>query len=653
MSQILSKRGYGLSKTSITNEEAIKNELTVKPNTGGYDDGNATQFKVFIESSKKLYVPKCWGLKKFGVPEENTIAAGTPISCEFTGELRDYQLEPIKSYMQAANDPSKRGGILQLPPGWGKTVMALHILCKLKVKTLIIVHKEFLLNQWKERIEQYMTNVNVGIIKQNRIEFDNDVVIASLQSLSMRTYEDKVLDGFGLVISDECFPNDVLVHTDNGVVSIGSLYEQWKIRRQASKYPSVHVLPEQPPPKILSYNRKTEKFEYKALQYAWRKERKDLIEIKLGNSDKMNIHCTPEHKILTTEGYIEGIKLTRSHSVICKYDTDNLHGTLMVPVFTPSTFRKQSIRYGTLRVLSVIPYENTECYVYDIEVQDNHNFVIGNKDGFVEGPVVSNCHHLSAQVFSRALFKVNFTYALGLSATVTRKDGLSKVFKWFLGDVIYKAKPKKEPDALRVIMKYYNESNNAYSQVPVLYNGKPNFSRMINNVCEYAPRTKLIVDEITQIMHAEPERNLIILSDRRKHLNDFETALREVGFDSIAYYVGGMKEKDLKLSQEAKILLGTYNMVSEGFDLPKLNTLVLASPKSDVEQSIGRIQRQLKADRQFIPLVLDIVDQFSLFTSQGNKRRAFYTKKGFELEEKSKITANNDKFEMKDLKFSD
>ena len=52
--------------------------------------------------------------------------------------------------------------------------------------------------------------------------------------------------------------------------------------------------------------------------------------------------------------------------------------------------------------------------------------------------IIDECHHIAAQVFSRALLKVNFRYALGLSATVNRKDGLSKVFKWFIGDIVYK-----------------------------------------------------------------------------------------------------------------------------------------------------------------------------------------------------------------------
>ena len=88
-------------------------------------------------------------------------------------------------------------------------------------------------------------------------------------------------------------------------------------------------------------------------------------------------------------------------------------------------------------------------YVYDIEVKDNHNFVIGtkidnkNQIEYIDGPVVSNCHYIGSEVFSRALNKVNFKYSLGLSATMTRKDGLTKVFKWYLGDIVYEYKKSR------------------------------------------------------------------------------------------------------------------------------------------------------------------------------------------------------------------
>ena len=51
--------------------------------------------------------------------------------------------------------------------------------------------------------------------------------------------------------------------------------------------------------------------------------------------------------------------------------------------------------------------------------------------------IYDECHHLGAEVFSRSLMKVGCEYTLGLSATPDRNDGLTKVFKWFLGDIVY------------------------------------------------------------------------------------------------------------------------------------------------------------------------------------------------------------------------
>jgi predicted helicase len=92
----------------------------------------------------------------------------------------------------------------------------------------------------------------------------------------------------------------------------------------------------------------------------------------------------------------------------------------------------------------------------------------------------------------------------------------------------------------------------------------------------------------------------------------------------IGYYYGGMKQDELKCSETKQIILGTYCMISEGFDVKGLDTLVLASPKSDIVQSVGRILREKPEDRKHIPRVIDIVDDYSLFPKQAKKRRAYY-----------------------------
>ena len=96
---------------------------------------------------------------------------------------------------------------------------------------------------------------------------------------------------------------------------------------------------------------------------------------------------------------------------------------------------------------------------------------------------------------------------------------------------------------------------------------------------------------------------------------------------NVGYYVGGRKYEELNKSEDNfDIVLGTFSMASEGMDIPKLDTIILASPKSDIVQSIGRILRKKLEDRVYIPLVIDINDMFSMFLNQNKKRLTYYKK---------------------------
>ena len=85
----------------------------------------------------------------------------------------------------------------------GKTVIALSIISRLSRKALIIVHKDFLLTQWRERIAEFLPSARVGTIKSTTLDYeDKDIVIASVQSLSMKVYDDAIFDSFGVLIVD-------------------------------------------------------------------------------------------------------------------------------------------------------------------------------------------------------------------------------------------------------------------------------------------------------------------------------------------------------------------------------------------------------------------------------------------------------------------
>ena len=195
----------------------------------------------------------------------------------------------------------------------------------------------------------------------------------------------------------------------------------------------------------------------------------------------------------------------------------------------------------------------------------------------------------------------------------------------------------------------YNNSDPSYNGECLLYNGKPNVAKMINNICSFSLRTDHICDKIYDVLKKEPNRNILILSDRRQHLIDIHDTLHErnnIDTSLMGFYVGGMKTEHLQISETKQILLGTYNMVSEGFDLPKLDTLIMTSPKSNVEQSVGRIQRKSMKDRLYTPLVIDIFDDFSVFGNQAKKRHTFYKKSGFHTISDDHFEKTKDKFKL-------
>jgi superfamily II DNA or RNA helicase len=96
------------------------------------------------------------------------------------------------------------GGLLEVATGSGKTVMALNIISRVGKKTLIIVHKEFLANQWKERIEEYIPSATVGRIQGTTFDVEGkDIVIGMIQTLYNRDYGETAFAEFGLTIIDE------------------------------------------------------------------------------------------------------------------------------------------------------------------------------------------------------------------------------------------------------------------------------------------------------------------------------------------------------------------------------------------------------------------------------------------------------------------
>jgi|TARA_B110000211_G_C14090565_1_gene558807 superfamily II DNA or RNA helicase len=433
-------KGYTIYKKNISVQEQqmLRKELNVKPFVPKSSLSKPQPFPVYRESKNKIYVPIFYGMEVYGEPDEIRIDDGKKINVSFKGELRPKQKPVVKKFMKHIK--KKNSGLLALHTGFGKTCLALNIISKIKLKTIIIVHKEFLLRQWVERIEQFLPDAKVGKIQAKTIDTEGkDIVICMLQSLSMKEYPKDMFREYGFSIYDEV-------------------------------------------------------------------------------------------------------------------------------------------------------------------------------------------HHLGAEVFSKAFYKVVTKYSLGLSATINRKDGLTKVIKWFLGDVVCKLERKGEDNVLVKVINY-ETTDEDFNKIETDWRGQIKYTTMVKKLCEFNNRSEFILKVLSDLLKGNPNQQIMILAHQKKLLQYLHDAIRHRTIATVGYYVGGMKEKDLKISEGKKVIIATYAMAEEGLDIKSLTTLIMATPKVDVRQSVGRILRQKHNEA----VVVDIVDSHSLFQRHFTKRKTFYRKSKFKV----------------------
>lgn len=398
----------------------------------------------------------------------------------------------------------------------------------------------------------------------------------------------------------------------------------------------VSVQNEYGPPKI-----------YKAYEY---NSKKDSYNLPLDWACKnLTTKNTPKFKELQRINNIKELSIVpRPHQIECmellKKELDKPYGGGLINIQTGGGKSLQSLMiydYRKLKMLVVVHtvelmqqwkktigifLPNTRVgtiqgKIFDIKDKD---IVIGmlqsismkseiDKNAFEDFGIViyDEVQFLAAEIFSKALLKSRARYTFGLSATIERQDGLEWIFKAHIGDILYSNVDcsKKQNTIIKTI---YNTNPN--SKELRIYSGGPNISAMITDLSEDNLRTNMICKEIKKL---DKSRNILVLSERVAHLKIMQKILG----DESGLFIGGMKEDDKLKSKQKRILLATYHIASVGFDHPKLNTLVFATPRSNITQAIGRIYRKL---HEITPMIIDIVDTYSVFPYQFKKRKTVY-----------------------------
>ena len=123
---------------------------------------------------------------------------GNKIDIVFNGRLRDEQQLALDNLLKYDN------GILCAPTGFGKTVIGCKIIEERKVNTLILVNKLQLLNQWKDRIKEFLNVEEVGEISSKKKNITNVIDVASIKSLWNNGEVLDIAKNYGMIIIDEC-----------------------------------------------------------------------------------------------------------------------------------------------------------------------------------------------------------------------------------------------------------------------------------------------------------------------------------------------------------------------------------------------------------------------------------------------------------------
>ena len=243
--------------------------------------------------------------------------------------------------------------------------------------------------------------------------------------------------------------------------------------------------------------------------------------------------------------------------------------------------------------------------------------------------IVDECHHIASEVFVQALPKVTSKYMLGLSATPDRKDKLMYAIHWFLGPLLYKSETGDSVDTkVNVEVYEYQNDDPVFNEIVTSSQGMVSVPIMVNKLTACEDRTAWLCRIIEDVM--DTDRQMLVLSDRVQHCEDLLAGLTpELQEKACILSTAVKSDVRTEYCKSKAILIATYSMCREGFDVPTLNTLLMATPRPDIDQIVGRILRVEKKGRVVHPLIVDIVDP--QFRRQFGQRNSLYKKREYRV----------------------
>ena len=788
----IGKKGYSIlkSKLTIDQQKMIRDDLNVKPYVPGSPINVTESYPVYLESPKKLYLPRFYGIEKFGLPNDNKLSHGDSINIIFKGMPRDYQLKIVDAFFKHINEKLLPGGLLDIPCGFGK--------CTSKNTPIMMYDGSIKMVQDIKVGDQLMgddsTPRNVLTLARGReMMYDiipnkgdkytvNESHILSLKCSTNHSKKYRKGEIYDISVKDylnlpKCFhgPGGPLLgfrvpiifpkkDIDIDPYILGYWLGDGNSDNSAitTEEPEVVCYFKEYCEKINCYiiqGRDTDNFRG-SLRYSISGKQinnKRTPNVLLNNLRKYNLinnkHIPHDFKCNSRENRLEllaglidsdGSLMGNGYDIIqknekllddiiylarslgfaaykneckksCIYKGEKREGTyyrtfihgkgleeIPVKCERKKCLPRKQIKDALVTRIKVVKKEEDDYYGFELD--GNRRYVLGDftvthntimalyiiaklklktlvivhkefllnqwiekineflpdaKIGKIQGQIIDiedkdivigmlqslsmkeypedtfdsfgftildETHHLAAEVFVRSLQKIVTKYILGLSATMERKDGLTKVFKMFIGDIIYKMKRDKDEGVLIKAVKFVTQDEE-FNTIEYDFRGNVKYSTMISKLCSFNNRTEMILSIIENELKLNNKQQIIVLGQFKNILTYLYKAIEHRNIGTVGYYIGGMKEEQLKKSELKQIIIATYSMAAEGLDIKTLTTLILATPKTDIEQAVGRILREKHEQ----PLVIDIVDNHEVFKKQWDKRKTYYLKNNYKI----------------------
>ena len=255
--------------------------------------------------------------------------------------------------------------------------------------------------------------------------------------------------------------------------------------------------------------------------------------------------------------------------------------------------------------------------------------------------ICDECHYGAAPNLELVMKSANARRVYGLSATPKRSDGLEGIIYMQCGPIRHKVDPKEqaaEQGFKRILQPRFTRIRLADLERGASYN------QVVDQLCGHDARNALIVEDASNAVKSG--RTPLVITKRKEHAAELAKRLRETNIKTFLLTGEGTareKRERLELVRGAAgtryAIVATGSYIGEGFDLPQLDTLLLASPYSwegVITQYSGRLHRESEGKDDVV--VYDYVDtSVPMLERMYKKRLKAYAKLGYEIAEESEV----------------